>query len=76
MGQTPEERIAAIAPQLTWGHHCLATDPIGMEYQFEGDPAIRRELAAIRLDAISTVFHKVADASSAAAKVMSAKAKR
>jgi hypothetical protein len=47
-----------------------------MEYQFEGDPAIRRELAAIRLDAISTVFHKVADASSAAAKVMSAKAKR
>ena len=73
MSHTPEERIAAFSNQWGWGHHCLATDPIGMEYQFEGDPEIRRELAAIRLNTHAEVFQKVADTSAAAAKVLSAK---
>ena len=73
MSHLPEERIAALSHQWGWGHQCLATDPIGMEYQFEGDPEIRRELAAIRLNTHAEVFQKVADASAAAAKVLSAK---
>ena len=67
----PDEKIAALAPEWVWGiRQCLATDPIGMEFTFEGDPAIRRQLAAVRLEAVATAYRAVADASAKAAAIL------
>jgi hypothetical protein len=71
MPQSPEEKIAALAPELLWGgRHCMATDPIAMEYVFEGDPAARNQLAAVRLNAAAQVFRVIADATEKAAQIL------
>ena len=70
MPVSPEEKISALAPELIWGgRHCMATDPIAMEYVFEGDPAMRAQLAAIRLTAAAQVFRTIADATEKAAQI-------
>jgi hypothetical protein len=75
MPVSPEERISAVAPELVWGgRHCMATDPIAMEYVFEGDPALRGRLAAVRLAAAAQVFRAIAEATEKAAQIMGQRA--
>jgi hypothetical protein len=52
--------------------HCPATDPIGMEFVFEGDPAIRAQLLAIRLETVANVYRNIADGAAKAAKIVAA----
>jgi hypothetical protein len=71
MPVAPEEKISAVAPELIWGgRHCMATDPIAMEYVFEGDPALWAQLAAVRLTAAAQVFRAIAEATEKAAQLM------
>ncbi|HKF00801.1 MAG TPA: hypothetical protein VKB49_00760 [Candidatus Sulfotelmatobacter sp.] len=53
--------------------HCPATDPIGMEFLvFEGDPAIRAQLLATRLETVANVYRNISDGAAKAAKIVAA----
>jgi hypothetical protein len=72
---TPEERIAELAPNLLFGgHHCQATDPIGMEFAIErGDPAYRNQLIALRFETVAAMQRIFADSAEKAAKIVAEK---
>jgi hypothetical protein len=69
---TPEEQIAKIAPNLVWQPHPIG-DPIWMEYVIEQDPAVRNQLAAVRLQAVADVYQTISQAAANAAKVLGAR---
>ena len=55
---------------LAWGHRCLATDPIGMEFVLEeGDPALRRQLIASQLEMTANVYRAMADGATKLAEI-------
>jgi hypothetical protein len=67
----PEERIAEFGPAWLWGPHCLATDPIGMEFIIErGDPAYRNEMIALKLQTVATICRTFAESAEKAAKIV------
>ena len=52
------------------GHGCLATDPIGMEFLIESiDPAIRNQVAAVRLEMVANVYRSISEGAAKAAKI-------
>jgi hypothetical protein len=67
----PEERIAELAPHLLWHRPGIITDPIWMEYAIQQvDPALRNQLAAVRLETVAAVHRTIADAAAKAASIM------
>jgi hypothetical protein len=68
---TPEERIAELAPYLSWYiYRPPRGDPIGMEYEIEhADPAIRNQLVAVRLETVAAVYTAMAEGAAKAAKI-------
>ncbi len=71
---TPEEKIAQFAPALVWtGRHCIATDP-AVEYAIEqGDPALRSQLIAVRLETTAAAYRAMADGVEKAAQIVAGK---
>lgn len=61
-------------PDLTF-RPCLATDPIGMEHILQdlGDPALTRQLVALRLQTFANVYQAIAEGAAKAAKIVAAK---
>jgi hypothetical protein len=55
---------------LAFGHHCTATDPIGMEFAIdEGDPALRRQLIAVQLQTAAAVYRELANGAAKLAEI-------
>ena len=68
---TPEERILELAPLLRWGGcHPALSDPIGMEFVIESDPAVRNQLMAARLETAAAVYRNLADGAAKAAQIL------
>jgi hypothetical protein len=67
---TPEERIAAVAPNWKYHRPGIFTDPIWMEYAIEEvEPELRNQLAAVRLQTVAAVFRSISEGAANAAKV-------
>jgi hypothetical protein len=75
MPSSNEDKIAAVSAELLrgWGGGHLPgihTDPIFMEYLFEGDPAVKAQLGALRLNAAAKIYRAAAEATESAAKIV------
>ena len=65
------ERILTSGLQLSWQHvRCLATDAIDMDHLFAVDPALTREVTALRLETDAQIHQTMARAASEAAKLI------
>ncbi len=71
---TPEEKIAKLAPTLTFPtRHCMATDPV-VEFAIDqGDPALRAPLIAVYLETTAAAYRALADGAEKAAQIASGK---
>ncbi len=55
---------------FAWGHRCLATDPIAMEYAIEeGDPSVRSQLVVLRLETLAKIYGVLAESATEAARI-------
>jgi hypothetical protein len=75
MAPSDEEKFELVKASLLRGVQCRATDPIYMEYLFEGDPETQAEVTAVRLNAEAQACRAVADAAEKIAQIVSRKKK-
>jgi len=67
--------MAEIPELWRWQGGCLATDPIDMEFLFDGDPEAEAEVTAVRLAAHAQAHRAIADAADKIAQIVSKKKK-
>ena len=70
MAPSNEEKIHLVTAELIRGVRCLATDPIHMEYLFEGDPETLAQVTAVRLGAEAQAHRVIADAADKIAEIV------
>ena len=75
MAAPKPENIELLTSEIIRGVRCRATDPIDMEFLFEGDPELHAEVTALRLGAEAQAHRAVADAADKIAQIVAKKKK-